>query len=247
VSDRLVSYARVHLPGLALLVAVMVGIPVALTLVRPDSYQSRVALYKDGRAGGERSREELRRYIEGLIPAERVARGTALNVRFPLDSDTVVENTRLELRSDEGIDLIATSGTPDRAAGMARLEGSAVEELARRRSNRAGARYPELPRLITRLGDKGIPAAERRRLEARLQVILARLNASAPRLDVRGVGTTEPVTDSLDKLVDRLPGDFPPNPGPFAAALGGLALALGLFAALALLTPPVVTPPRRGG
>ena len=39
--------------GSPLLVAVMVLIPVALTFARDDGYESRVALYKDGSAGGD--------------------------------------------------------------------------------------------------------------------------------------------------------------------------------------------------
>jgi len=245
-SGRIVAYAHAHRLGLALLVAVMVAIPVALTLARNDGYESRVALDKDGPAGGERAREQLRLYVQSLIPADRVARSTALNVDFPLDRNTVIENTRLELRSDEGIDLVAESGTPDRAAAVARLEASVVEDLARRRSGIAGGRYPAIPVLVKRLGDPTIPAERRRRMEARLNALITRLYASAPGLDVRGVPTTEAVTSGIDELVERLPGDFSPNPGPFAAAVGGLALALGLIAAVALLTPPVVTPPRRG-
>ena len=236
-SERLAAYAREHRLGLALLVAVTVVIPLGLTLARDDGYESRVALYKDGPAGGDQTREELRRYIQSLVPVASVARGTAINVRYPLDQDTVVENTRFEFRSDAGIDLIATSGTPERAAGMAQLEASLVENLSIRRSGTAGGRYPEIPRLVTRLGDRSTSAAERRRLQARLEVILAELDASAPRLEVRGVVITEPVTGGLDELADSLPGDFSPNPGPFAAALAGLVLGLGLFTALALAGP----------
>jgi len=236
-SDRLAAYAREHRLGLALLVAVVVLTPVVLTFARDDGYESRVPLYKDGPAGGEQTREELRRYIESLVPVERVARGTAINVRFPLDQDTVIENTRFEFRSDEGIDLVATSGTPERAEGVAQLEAQLIEDLSIRRSGTAGGRFPEIPGLVTRLGDRSTSAAERRRLQARLQAILAELDASAPRLEVRGVVATEPVTGGLDELVERLPGDFSPNPGPFAAGLAGLMLALALFTALALARP----------
>jgi hypothetical protein len=246
VSERIVAYARAHRLGVALLVTVMVAIPVTLTLVRENGYQSRVAIYKDGPAGGERSREQLRRYIQSMLPTDRVARSAALNAHYPLDRNTVVENTWLEFRSDEGIDLVAESGTPERAAGTARLEGSLVEDLARRRSGSAGGRFPQIPGLVTRLGDRSLTPARRRRLQARLQAILGRLNATAPQLEVRGVDTTEPVTGFADEFVDRLPGDFSPNPGPLAAAVAGLALALGLIAAIALLGSPIETPRRRG-
>ena len=220
-SDRLTAYARKHGIGLALLVAVMVLVPVVLTFVRDDGYESRVPLYKDGPAGGEQTREELRRYIESLVPVERVARGTAINVRFPLDQDTVIEKTRFEFRSDEGIDLVATSGTPKRAEGMAQLEAKLIEDLSIRRSGTAGGRFPEIPRLVTRLGDRSTSGAERRRLQVRLQAILAELDASAPRLEVRGVVATEPVTGGLDELVETAARGLLAQPGAVCGRSGG--------------------------
>jgi hypothetical protein len=245
-SARIVAYARAHWLALAVLVAVMVVIPVALSLARDDDYESRVALYKDGPAGGQRTPEQLSQYIDSLIPADRVARSAALNVDFPLDRATVIEDTSLEVRPDEGVDLVVKSGTPDRATEVAQLESSLVENLATRRSGSAGGRFPAIPVLVTRLGDRSLPAARRRKIQARLDALIAQLHASTPRLEARSAATTEPVSGGIDELVQRLPGDFSPNPGPFAAAIGGLALALGLFTAMALLASPVVTAPRRG-
>ena len=161
-----------------------------------------------------------------------------MNVRFPLDRDTVIENTRFEFRSDEGIDLVATSGTPERAEEMAQLEAKLIEDLSIRRSGTAGGRFPEIPRLVTRLGDRSTPAAERRRLQARLQAILAELDASAPRARGPGRGHHRAGHGRARRARRQAARGLLAQPGAVCGGVAGLALALGLFAALALLSPP---------
>jgi hypothetical protein len=239
VIERLLTEARAHRVALALAALVMVAVPVVLSLARDDGYEARRAIYY------RESGDGLVRYIERELPANSVARGTALNVRYPLDRDTVVENTRLEARDDGGVDLIAKSGTPERAENMARLESSLVVDRVKRRYERV-ARDPELAQAVQDSYAPGVTPAERRRLRRKVQRLIQEISAAVPRLETRGPVTSEAVSGSVDEAVDRLPGDFPPNPGPVAAGLGGLSLALAIFAACVIVLPRRETAPRRG-
>jgi hypothetical protein len=121
---------------------------------------------------------------------------------------------------------------------VAALESKLIVAVAGRRRDTATRRDRALSRAVEQLSDPGTPAAEQRRLRGRLARLLEVLDRRAPLLTVRGETPSTPeVTGSVDELVDRLPGEFPPDPGPIAAALAGLLLAGGLFVAVALVGP----------
>ena len=228
-SGRIVAYARAHRLRLALLVAVMVAIPVALTLVRDDDYESRIAIHRNvaPRTPGQPAAAQLERYIDRLIPREAVSRATALQADFPLSQESVVDNTRLESAPDGGVDLVVTSGSPTRAVSVAVLESKLVVGVAGRRRDNITARNLALTRTVRGLSDPNTSPKERQRLRVRVSTLLARLERRAPLLTTRGAAPSEPVvTGSFDKAVERLPGEFAPDPGPFVAAAAGLALAL---------------------
>jgi hypothetical protein len=236
VTDQVGSVLRRHAALLALVTGLLVGLPVALTLAREDSYESRIAIFLRGeRAENEQTATRVQEYIEKLLPEDVVARGTALNVRFPLDKHTVLDNTRLQRRPDGGVDLVVKSGTPRRAAGVARLESSVIADRTAQRRARASRKRNLADTLQTVYGSAS--TAERSRARRRLRLLLAEIDREAPILVARGEATSESVTGSVDELVDRLPGEFAPDPGPIAAALAGLLLACGLFVAVALVGP----------
>ena len=225
---------------LALAAGLMIALPVALTLTREDSYESRITIFPnaDVQAVDQTTTAELRHYVETLIPVERVARATAFQSDFPLDQETVVDNTRLDAGPADGIDLVVEGGTPSRAISVAALESKLIVDLAGRRRDTLTGRNRALTRAVRQASDPSTPAAERPRLRQRLADLLGELDRRAPLLTVRGgTPSTPEVSGSVDELVDRLPGDFPPNPGAIAAALAGLLLACGLFAAAALVGP----------
>ena len=238
--QSLAELARRRVLLLALVAGVMVGLPVALTLIREDGYESRISIFPNAEVHAQNppTPEELRRYVQTLIPVERVARATAFQSAFPLDEDTVVDHTRLDDGPDDGIDLVVESGTPNRAVSVAALESKLIVDLAGRRRDTMTRRDRALSRAVEQVSDPGTPAAVQQRLRRRLARLLEALDRRAPLLTVRGgTPTTPEVTGSVDEFVDRLPGEFAPDPGPIAAALAGLLLACGLFVAVALVGP----------
>ncbi len=179
---------------LGLAAAVMVALPVALTLARDVSYESRIPLVvaPASETGQRVSQAEVRRYAETLIPTERVARASAFQASFPLDPDTVVENTRVEGRPRGGVNLVIESDTPMHAQELAELEGKLIEDLSKRRRDRGSDESRRLPDLFKRESNPDLPAAERREARVAIAEVLSRLDRRSPLLERATTTAPEP-------------------------------------------------------
>jgi hypothetical protein len=230
---RLAMVTRGQWAFAMLFLFLLMAVPVGLTLARAERFDSRIQVFESiegPEARAFQTSSDLESYVSTLAMTARVTKTAERLVDFPLDRSTVADNTRVAPGdSSTNVFLITSGTTPKRAEQLANVVGRLVVDESRHDSE---ARIrSRLQRLLGRAAEPDLSHKDRTSIPRRIEEVVAKLRDPRPPITLREKRASTPaVTATIDKLVQRLPGDFPPSPSPAWAGLAGLLLAVALLA-----------------
>jgi hypothetical protein len=207
---------------LALTFVLVVG-PVAITLSRSSSFEASVEMFATNTNPIAKLRSSA--YFDTLLARQQIQIASVDQAGNGLSELDVSVEPSERLRRPTFI-LTARAETPARvvaetnavAAQLASASGQQLEAAAERRI-RQGRR--ELR------SDKTDPLRKRALREQR-DALRKLLNKPHPRVVLGTAPAEPPLTSWADKLIDKLPGAYPPRPSPVWVGLAGLLLSIAL-------------------
>jgi len=225
VSTRARSQSVRGRAAFAVLAALLTAGPLVITLTRAESFYAQVEIFpvQDTPIPTLKSAQELE-HIAQLRQIRIATVDQAGNGVTKID-ETIARSRR---KSRPSFILRVHEGTPDQAVAAANALGAVIAARTTAQTQRlAKARVAATRRKIRRAG----PSTDTSALQARLQGLDALATAPIPRVVLGVRPQPRPITKLGDRIVNALPGTFPPRPSPAVAALAGLLVALALWIA----------------
>jgi hypothetical protein len=221
---------RVRL-GWGALALVMFALPVAFGLARTPEFSASTALYP--RAVGPYQPPRAGYYLRALREDTILHRYVRLGVGAP---SSVYRDATFGVRPPRALLVTVKGGSPDDAhrwsAGLALALQSATLRQVQAQAT-ADARWLE-----AKLSAGALAGATRRDLARRIAAVKRVAAAPTPRITAGAPPPLPRPARAADKLVDALPGDFPPRPSPLWAGLAGLLVVALARAFVALVRHP---------
>ena len=210
--------------------AVLVCVPVVVTLARSSSFTASIRLYPGPVAGFKAIRDPA--YYRGLLtdPVLRfeMRRNAGVSQREYADARIAPGSTFLTLTVD--------AGQPAEAQRLVNALGPQVAGATARDVVRAvNGQIGVLRRQIKR-GRRG--TATRRARLRRLRALRRVVAAPPQRITLGPAARRPPVEGWADEMVDALPGQLPARPSPVWAGLAGLLLAIVAWGIALVRVPP---------